>query len=178
MICIKQTFIQHLSVDRDVASWSARSPGIIYSRGNSKGKQHANVPYGKRVKLLSSEVSHTRCFRFVVIYMLLTKINQQAGRSAHSRGEKKKKREKGKKNHYSHLNVIREYTLQSEGCGLWSVADSLFFSAIGNAYDAMEETRYLIVDDDAFRHSMRAVALFAVYFWVLIFFEIVNGNKW
>lgn len=33
-----------------------------------KGKQHANVPYEKRgKKKLSSEVSHTRCFRFVVI---------------------------------------------------------------------------------------------------------------
>lgn len=68
------------------------------------------MPYGKRVKL-SSEVSHTRCFRFVVIYVI-NKLN--TGRSAH---DEEKKRKGMKRESLLILNVIRD-TLRLEGCGL------------------------------------------------------------
>lgn len=57
-----------------------------------KGKQHANVPYLWETSESSSEVSHTRCFRFVVIHVTeKDEGNGNAGRSAHNKKEKKKR---------------------------------------------------------------------------------------
>ena len=58
-----------------------------------KGKQHANVPYLWETSESSSEVSHTRCFRFVVIHVTEKEEEKgNAGRSAHNKKKKKKKR--------------------------------------------------------------------------------------
>lgn len=112
-----------------------------------KGKQHANVPYGKHANRLRKYLIHVV---FVSLSYMLLKTknkNKNAGRSAHN------------KNRYS--LTLRDNTLRSRR--LWtmiSYINSLFFGSKKMRMHSRETCASYHVT----RSVICAVALFAVFF--------------